>query len=110
MGPSPKRLPAISGGIRFRRSVGSIPIVQSQFRVHVQRQGRAALIAVSGELDLASSPELEASLGIRIGRHYEKFGLSSGNGYFVAASYREQQCVRFAGLTISYSIDLALAR
>ncbi|MGI8713250.1 MAG: STAS domain-containing protein [Solirubrobacteraceae bacterium] len=36
--------------------------MQSQFRVQVQRQGRAAVIAVAGELDLASGPELEAQL------------------------------------------------
>jgi anti-sigma B factor antagonist len=37
--------------------------VQSQFRVEVQRQGRAAVIAVAGELDLATGPQLEAELG-----------------------------------------------
>jgi anti-anti-sigma factor len=36
--------------------------VQSQFRVEVQRQGRAAVIAVTGELDLATGPALEAEL------------------------------------------------
>ncbi len=37
--------------------------MQSQFRVDVQRRGRAAVIAVTGELDLATGPELEAQLG-----------------------------------------------
>jgi anti-sigma B factor antagonist len=36
--------------------------VQSQFRVEVERQGRAAVIAVTGELDLATGPQLEAKL------------------------------------------------
>jgi anti-anti-sigma factor len=36
--------------------------VQNQFRVEVRRDGRAALIVVSGELDLASGPELESEL------------------------------------------------
>ena len=36
--------------------------MQSQFRVEVQRRGRAALIAVAGELDLATGPQLEAEL------------------------------------------------
>jgi anti-sigma B factor antagonist len=36
--------------------------VQSLFRVEVRNEGRAAIIAVSGELDLASSPSLEAEL------------------------------------------------
>jgi len=36
--------------------------VQSDFRVHVRTDGRAAIIAVSGELDLASAPALESEL------------------------------------------------
>jgi anti-sigma B factor antagonist len=36
--------------------------VQNQFRVEVRRDASAAVIAVSGELDLASGPELEAEL------------------------------------------------
>jgi anti-sigma B factor antagonist len=34
--------------------------VQSDFRVDVRTEGRASIIAVSGELDLATSPSLEA--------------------------------------------------
>jgi anti-anti-sigma factor len=36
--------------------------VQNQFEVEVHRNGAAAVVAVSGELDLASGPELEAQL------------------------------------------------
>jgi anti-anti-sigma factor len=36
--------------------------VPSQFRVEVRSQGRAAVVVVSGELDLASGPELEHAL------------------------------------------------
>jgi anti-sigma B factor antagonist len=36
--------------------------VQSHFRVEVQNQGPATVIAVSGELDLASSPALQEEL------------------------------------------------
>jgi anti-sigma B factor antagonist len=36
--------------------------VQNQFQVEVRRNGAAAVVAVSGELDLASGPELEAEL------------------------------------------------
>jgi anti-sigma B factor antagonist len=36
--------------------------VQNQFRVEVRTDDGAAVIAVSGELDLASGPELEAEL------------------------------------------------
>jgi anti-anti-sigma factor len=36
--------------------------VQSEFRVEVRNEGRAAVIVVRGELDLATSPELEQQL------------------------------------------------
>ena len=36
--------------------------MQNQFQVEVHRNGAAAVVAVSGELDLASGPELEAEL------------------------------------------------
>ncbi len=36
--------------------------MQSHFRVEVRNEGRASVIAVSGELDLASSAALEAEL------------------------------------------------
>ncbi len=36
--------------------------MQSDFRVDVRVEGRAAIIVVTGELDLASSPELEQQL------------------------------------------------
>jgi anti-sigma B factor antagonist len=44
-----------------RRSVGS-RTVQSHFRLEVRNQGPATVIAVSGELDLASSPALQEEL------------------------------------------------
>ena len=36
--------------------------MQSDFRVDVRSEGRTAVIAVSGELDLASSPSLDGEL------------------------------------------------
>ena len=36
--------------------------MHSDFRVEVRIEGRTAVVAVSGELDLASSPELEQEL------------------------------------------------
>jgi anti-anti-sigma factor len=41
--------------------------VQSQFRVEVRSEGKAAVVVVSGELDLASGPELEEVLD----RHWD---------------------------------------
>ena len=36
--------------------------MQNDFRVEVRTEGRAAVVVVRGELDLATSPELEESL------------------------------------------------
>lgn len=41
--------------------------MQNQFRVDVRRDGAKAVVAVSGELDLASGPELETELDRLIG-------------------------------------------
>lgn len=70
----------------------------------------AARARRDGSPSLGAADELEATLGLRIGRHEDAYRFSSGNGYFVAAAYRELQGARFVGLTIGYSIDLATAR
>jgi anti-anti-sigma factor len=44
-----------------RNALGS-EVVESSFQVHVQSADRAAVIVVSGELDLASAPALEEEL------------------------------------------------
>lgn len=54
--------------------------------------------------------ELDATLGLRIGRHYEDWGIPSGNGYFLGAAYRELAGTRFLGLVLGYSIDGATKR
>lgn len=54
--------------------------------------------------------ELDAMLGLRVGRYYDDFGFPSGNGYFVGVNYRELAGGRMLGLTIGYSIDLAMPR
>jgi anti-sigma B factor antagonist len=64
--------------------------VQSQFRVEVERQGRTAVIAVSGELDLASGPELEARL----------HDISSSDTELVVVDLRELEFMDSTGLSI----------
>ena len=54
--------------------------------------------------------ELEGMLGLRIGHHYEDWNIPSGNGYFVALSYKEMLGARYVGLTIGYSLDAATPR
>lgn len=79
-------------------------------RVRLLVRGRASYVAAAdGRQDGAPSTgladELDATLGVRVGRHYEDFGFPSGNGYFAGVSYRELAGARFIGLVIGYSID-----
>jgi hypothetical protein len=64
----------------------------------------------SGADSIAFADELDALLGLRIGRYYDDYGFPSGNGYFVGVSYRELAGGQMVGLTIGYSIDLAMPR
>lgn len=64
----------------------------------------------SGAPSIAFADELDAMLGLRIGRYYDDYGFPSGNGYFVGVSYRELAGGQMLGLTIGYSIDLAMPR
>jgi hypothetical protein len=80
-------------------------------RLRVLGRFRAAYAAGAparhdGAPSIAFADELEAMAGVRIGHHYEDYGFPSGNGYFVAASYRELYGTRFLGLTLGYSIDI----
>ncbi|HTR49214.1 MAG TPA: hypothetical protein VMJ10_00825 [Kofleriaceae bacterium] len=81
-------------------------------RVRLLGRARVSYVAGAPSRDggapsLPTGDELEAMLGVRIGHGYHEYGFSSGNGYFVAASYRELEGARFAGVTLGYSIDLA---
>jgi len=79
-------------------------------RVRLLLRARASYVAAAdarqdGAPSTSLADELDASLGIRIGKHAERFGFASGNGYFVGVSYRELGGARFAGLVLGYSID-----
>lgn len=64
----------------------------------------------SGARSAPFADELEATLGLRVGHHYEDYGFPSGNGYWVGVTYRELLDARFVGLVLGYSIDGATAR
>ena len=64
----------------------------------------------SGADSIPFADELDAMLGLRIGRYYDDYGFPSGNGYFVGVNYRELSGGQMVGLTIGYSIDLAMPR
>lgn len=73
-------------------------------------RGRALWLAGAnsrqdGSRTLGWADELDATVGIRIGKRYTNFGFESGNGYFIGASYREQMGAQFVGLVIGYSLD-----
>ncbi len=84
-------------------------------RLRLLARGRAAYVAgaASRHDGAPSAPfadELDATIGLRVGHHYEEYDFPTGNGYFVGASYRELAGAKFVGLTIGYSIDLAQPR
>lgn len=64
----------------------------------------------SGAESLPFADELDAMLGLRIGRYYDDYGFPSGNGYFVGVNYRELGRGQMVGITIGYAIDLAMPR
>lgn len=84
-------------------------------RVRLLARARAAYVAgadarQNGAPSIAFADELDATVGLRIGRRYRNSGFPVGNGYFLGASYRELAGARFVGATIGYSIDMATPR
>ena len=63
-----------------------------------------------GARDVPFADELDATLGLRLGHHYEQHGYPCGNGYFFGIAFRELAGTRYLGAVIGYSIDLATAR
>jgi hypothetical protein len=84
-------------------------------RVRILSRARVSYNALaparqSGADSIPFADELDAMLGLRIGRYYDDYGFPSGNGYFVGVNYRELAGGQMIGLTIGYSIDLAMPR
>lgn len=84
-------------------------------RVRLLTRGRVSYNALSptrqsGARSIAFADELDAMVGLRIGRYYDDYGFPSGNGYFVGVNYRELAGGQMVGITIGYSIDLAMPR
>jgi hypothetical protein len=51
--------------------------------------------------------ELEAMAALRLGKQYDDWGMSAGNGWFLGAALREAGGERFVGGVLGYSIDVA---
>jgi anti-sigma B factor antagonist len=94
--------------------------VQSHFRVEVQNHDRGAVIAVSGELDLASSPALDEELErmsgsteielVIIDLRELEFMDSTGLSVLIRAQQRiEEQGRRFALVKGSQQVDRLLS-
>lgn len=80
-------------------------------RLRVLARGRAVWLgAATGRGDGAPSftfaDEVDATLGVRLGRRYDDFGFPTGNGYFLGAAYREQLGAQFVGAVFGYSVDV----
>jgi len=117
-------LVGVSAGVGASGAVGTLDdavttpleaIAEVGSGVRVLARARISYVAgadsrQSAAPSIAFADELDAMLGVRFGKHYDSHGFPSGNGYFVAASYRELAGTRFAGITIGYSIDLAMPR
>ena len=78
-------------------------------RVRLLARGRGTLVYNSatrqgGAPTLGGFDELDAMVGLRVGKHERAYGFSSSTGYFVGASYRELLDTRMVGLVIGYAI------
>ena len=89
------------------RRIGSSSQVESHFRVEVETNGRAAVITVSGELDLASSASLDEELQrliesdvtqVIVDLRRLEFMDSTGLGTIVKAHQRAEETGRRFGL------------
>jgi hypothetical protein len=84
-------------------------------RARLLARARAAYIAGAagrrnGAPSLPFADELDATVGLRLGRAYHDHGFPTANGYFAGLAYRELAGARFLGLAIGYSIDMATPR
>ncbi|HUJ63497.1 MAG TPA: hypothetical protein VLX92_33590 [Kofleriaceae bacterium] len=84
-------------------------------RLRVLARVRASYIAFAadrhdGAPSIPFADELDATLGLRIGHHYDDYGYPTGNGYWGGVAYRELAGSRYVGLVIGYSIDMATPR
>lgn len=81
-------------------------------RLRLVGRARAAWLAAAprrtgGAPSAAWTDELDAWLGVRVGRRYRDHGFPSGNGTIVGVAYREREGARMVGVVLAYGIDLA---
>jgi hypothetical protein len=117
------QLVGIAAGIGGSGATGTLPAalafpveasaeLQLGARVRVLAQARAtwldgAPVRAGGA---ALGDQLDALLALRLGHRYREYGIVSGNGYYVGATYHQVEDARFIGVAIGYSVDLVNAR
>ncbi|MBK9029820.1 MAG: hypothetical protein IPL61_00505 [Myxococcales bacterium] len=84
-------------------------------RLRLIGRGRATWLVgapgrAGGAVTAPWTDEVDAWLGLRWGRRYHGLGFPSGNGTFVAVSYREREGARMVGVVLGYSVDLGAPR
>jgi hypothetical protein len=90
--------------IELDAELGSDVRVISRVRVqYVDPASRA-----NGSPSAPFGDELEAMLGVRLGRSQDDHGFRTGNGYYVGGAYRELLGARYLGIALGYSIDAGL--
>jgi hypothetical protein len=115
---------ALGTGVEWMGAVGALddatllPVeLTFEYGGGVRLLGRARIGWVAGAdgrhdgaRDLPFTDELDAMLGVRLGKAYDDYGFPSGNGYFIGAAYRELLGARFVGVTLGYAIDIGSKR
>lgn len=81
-------------------------------RLRLVGRARAVWLAAAprragGAPSAAWTDELDAWLGVRLGRRYHDHGFPSGNGTLVGVGYREREGARMIGVVLAYGVDLA---
>jgi hypothetical protein len=92
--------------------MGAVGTLEHQFGLPLEANlevGSSWRLLARGRWSPIGKNEVDATVGLRIGSHYEDY-VPSGNGYFVGATYRELFGVNYVGGVIGYSIDLAAGR
>ncbi|MBL8619706.1 MAG: hypothetical protein JNK64_00350 [Myxococcales bacterium] len=81
-------------------------------RLRLVGRARAVWLAAAprragGAPSAAWTDELDAWLGVRLGRRYHDHGFPSGNGTLLGVAYREREGARMVGVVLAYGVDLA---
>jgi hypothetical protein len=116
------QLVGVGAGVGASGATGTLPaaatfpvqaIAELQLGAHLRviARGRATWLAGAPVRDGGATigDQLDALLALRIGQRFDENNLTSGNGYYLGATYTELEHARFVGVALGYSVDLAAA-